>query len=76
MWLPALGAALFVAAGVWWALQPKAKPPADIAPETAASAPASAASGNPGQPPPPGADTAAQFDKALERIKALQKKTR
>lgn len=26
MWLPALGAALFVAVGIWWATRPEEKP--------------------------------------------------
>ena len=50
MWLPALGAALFVAVALWWAVTP----PAPIAPEpqAAASAPAAA-------PPPPTATATA-----------------
>jgi hypothetical protein len=43
MWLPALGAALFVSAGLWWAVTPGAPPPpvADE-PVASASAPATA----------------------------------
>jgi hypothetical protein len=41
MWLPALGAALFVAVGLWWAVTPPAAPPP--APETSVSGSAGAA---------------------------------
>lgn len=50
MWLPGLGAALFVAAGLWWAVTPGAPPPAL---DTAASASASASAPAPSPPPPP-----------------------
>jgi hypothetical protein len=51
MWLPALGAALFVGAALWWAVTPSALPiaPADDAP----SASASVAAAPPAAPPPP-----------------------
>ncbi len=77
MWLPALGGALFLAVGLWWAVTPSAPPPA---PEAAASAsappsvpappPAAVASANP--PPivrgmPPQAPSA-----AVERLRNLQ----
>jgi hypothetical protein len=47
MWLPALGAALFVSVGLWWAVTPAAPPVADA--DQAASASASA----PAPTPPP-----------------------
>jgi len=40
MWLPALGAALFVAVALWWAVTPSAQP---IAPDAAPGASASVA---------------------------------
>jgi len=49
MWLPALGAALFVSVGLWWAVTPPAPPPVDA--DQAASASASAAA--PPTPPAP-----------------------
>jgi hypothetical protein len=60
MWLPALGAALFLIAGVWFAVTPSAKPAQDAAaPEGAASA-APVATNAPGQPfNPPGGGNAA-----------------
>ena len=56
MWLPALGAALFLGAGLWWAVTPAAVQPA---PDTAASAsavavaaePPEAHAARPGMPP-------------------------
>jgi|GEM_PF-1912792 len=50
MWLPALGAALFIALGLWWAVTPSAPSAAAAA---AASASAAAA------PPPPATIAAA-----------------
>lgn len=35
MWLPAVGVALFLAVGIWWATRPEDKPPP--APETTAA---------------------------------------
>ena len=59
MWLPALGAALFVSVALWWAVTPAAVPvviAADTAPSASASAPAPAASASalaaPPQPQP------------------------
>jgi hypothetical protein len=46
LWLPALGAALFVGAGLWWAVTPSA---AAIAPEPSASG-AAAQAPNPAPP--------------------------
>jgi hypothetical protein len=40
MWLPALGAALFVSAGLWWAVTPAPPPPAPAEPAASAPAPA------------------------------------
>jgi hypothetical protein len=55
MWLPALGAALFVGVALWWAVTPSALP---IAPaEDAASASASVAP-PPATPPPQAAHAA------------------
>lgn len=51
-WLPALGAALFIAAGLWWAVTP-----AKVA-ATGASAPTSPASAAPPPAPTPPAATA------------------
>lgn len=54
MWLPGLGATLFVAAGLWWAVTPSAAPPAsDAAAVTSASASASAAAPAPRPTPTP-----------------------
>jgi hypothetical protein len=50
MWLPALGAALFVSVGLWWAVTPAPPPPADADQAASASAAASAA---PAPTPPP-----------------------
>ncbi len=47
MWLPALGVALFLAYGIWWATRPTPLPPPE--PEAAASASVAASA------PPPGA---------------------
>jgi hypothetical protein len=38
MWLPGLGAALFVSVGLWWAVTPGAPPPAAEVPSATASA--------------------------------------
>jgi hypothetical protein len=51
MWLPALGATLFVSAGLWWAVTPGDPLPGADQPVASASAPATAA--------PPPAPTAA-----------------
>lgn len=48
MWLPALGAALFLGAGLWWAVTPAAPTPApEAAPVASAAAP------TPPSPPTP-----------------------
>ncbi len=47
MWLPALGAVLFLTAGLLWALSPSAKSESDTGADTAGSAAADA--GAPGQ---------------------------
>ncbi len=39
MWLPALGAALFLIVGIWFATRPTEAPKADAAPVPSASAP-------------------------------------
>jgi hypothetical protein len=44
MWLPALGAALFVGVALWWAVTPAATPAAAPAPVASASAPVASAS--------------------------------
>jgi hypothetical protein len=49
MWLPALGAALFVSVGLWWAVTPSTAP---IVADEAASASAAAAPTPPPQPAP------------------------
>lgn len=57
MWLPALGAALFVGIALWWAVTPSA-PPAAAEAAASAAASASAAAPNPqaqpAQPAQPG----------------------
>ncbi len=63
MWLPALGAALFVSAGLWWAVTPVAMAPVADQPAASASAsavamaapPPSAAAPRPMPTPPPSA---------------------
>jgi hypothetical protein len=50
MWLPALGAGLFVAVGLWWAVTPSSAPTA--ADDTVASASASVAAAAPPAAPP------------------------
>ncbi len=59
MWLPALGAALFVSVALWWAVTPSAPP---IAPDDAASASAAVAAPPPppATPPPQATQAAAQ----------------
>ena len=58
MWLPALGAALFLIAGVWFAVSSAKPAPEAAAPEGAASA-APVATNAPGQPfNPPGGNAA------------------
>ncbi len=42
MWLPALGAALFALAGIWWATRPSDPPPAAAAAAPSASVTATA----------------------------------
>jgi hypothetical protein len=52
MWLPALGAALFVAVGLWWAVTPSAPPiSADTAASASAPAPSVAITAAPAAPP-------------------------
>jgi hypothetical protein len=53
MWLPALGAALFVTVGLWWAVTPSTPPVSDDgqAPSESASAAAAAPSLRPTPPP-------------------------
>jgi hypothetical protein len=69
MWLPALGAALFVAAGLWWAVSPAAAPvvaepaPSASAPVTPPPPPVPVASAVP--PPPPPASAVPPFDGRL-----------
>ena len=53
MWLPALGAVLFLAVGLWWATRPA--PPAAIAQDSAADAGAVAVASAAAPPPPPAA---------------------
>lgn len=43
MWLPAVGAALFVGVALWWAVTPPVAPAAPAEPAGSASAPAAAA---------------------------------
>jgi hypothetical protein len=59
MWLPALGAVMFLAAGIWWATRPVYHPPPEPEPAPKASAsvahsaaPAPPAPPHPGQPSP------------------------
>ena len=49
MWLPALGVALFLAYGIWWATRPSPLPPPEPAPAASASVAASASA--PAAPP-------------------------
>src|SRR5579863_5725381 len=65
MWLPALGAALFLGVGLWWAVTPSAPPPVPAGSEPAASAAArpsepiaTAAAPKPVAPPRPTASQA------------------
>jgi translation initiation factor IF-2 len=51
MWLPALGAALFLSAGLWWAVRPEPPPPP--APVASASAPITAPPAPAPTPVPP-----------------------
>lgn len=79
MWLPALGAALFITVGLWWAVTPSPPPPpeepavpegaASAAPQAAASAPrpAVAPGGGAGQPGAGGPDNAA-LQRILEKL--------
>jgi hypothetical protein len=52
MWLPALGAALFLTAGLWWAVTPSAPDVVADAPAASATTIASAAPAPPPPPPP------------------------
>ena len=55
MWLPALGAAIFLSVGLWWAVTPADVPPADAnqAPSASASVAAAPAPPPPAPTPPP-----------------------
>ena len=56
MWLPALGAALFLIVGIWWATRPSPPPPPQTADAADAGAPTATASGtaaNTARPPRP-----------------------
>ena len=74
MWLPALGAALFIAVGLWWAVTPSPPPPPpDEAEPAASAAPQAAASAGPRPAAVPGAAGGAQGaggpdNAALQRI--------
>ncbi len=73
MWLPALGAALFIAVGLWWAVTPSPPPPPPDDTEPAAAAPQPAASAGPRPAAVPGAAGGAQGaggpdNAALQRI--------
>jgi hypothetical protein len=84
MWLPALGAALFIAVGAWWALSDEDAPAADTTVNASASAtakalppptPARAAARRPARPARPaskGGDPVLPTDKAT--LEALQKR--
>jgi len=71
MWLPAVGAALFITVGLWWAVTPKPPkveeeppPAASAAPQPAASAPRPA-----GTPSPAGSALGGGMDNAaLQRL--------
>src|ERR1700691_5890754 len=55
MWLPALGAALFLGVGIWWAVTPSSQPPPAAEPPaeaTAAAVPPAAARSAAGPPAP------------------------
>jgi hypothetical protein len=78
MWLPALGAALFITVGLWWAVTPSPPPPPPEEPEAAASAapqaaasaaprPAVAPGGGAGAPGAGGPDNAA-LQRILEKL--------
>jgi hypothetical protein len=64
MWLPALGGALFIAVGLWWAVTPAPPPPAP-APVASASPPATTAA--PAPPPPPQAVQVASAQPPMPR---------
>jgi hypothetical protein len=53
MWLPGLGAALFVGVGLWWAVTPGAPPPAPDAAAASASAATPPPAPSPAPAPPP-----------------------
>ena len=79
MWLPALGAALFIAVGLWWAVTPSA-PPISADTAASASAPAPSVAMTAANAPPPHAMPsghppagAAQANPALEeRMRKLR----
>lgn len=67
MWLPAVGAALFVGVALWWAVTPSAAPSTPAEPPASASAATAAAAPNPQaqavrptQPTPPSPGSAQQ----------------
>ena len=67
IWLPALGAALFVGAALWWAVTPSSAPSTPAEPAASASAATAAAAPNPqaqavapAQPLPPPNGSAGQ----------------
>lgn len=43
MWLPALGVALFLAVGIWWATRPEYHPPPPAPAPSASAAPSGSA---------------------------------
>jgi hypothetical protein len=82
LWLPALGAAIFVAVGLWWAVTPSPPPPG-VAPDAAASgastaSAASIASAAPKAPPvlslapappaPPGGNAGDAMQRLIDRL--------
>lgn len=76
MWLPALGAALFVVAAIVWAVMPSSTPPAqaDAAPSASAPPPAPASAAVRANPPPgnPGNNNAA-VQQLLDQLHKGQK---
>src|SRR5580692_6564204 len=72
MWLPALGATLFLGLGLWWAVTPSSQAVASQAPSSATSAGASAAAAQPAPSaaPQPKASAAAPASAPLPSLSA------
>lgn len=69
IWLPALGAALFVGVALWWAVTPSSAPATPAEPPASASAATAAAAPNPqAQVAPPARPVAPPSGSAQARI--------